>query len=154
MAEKQFAPTQSPIGQHPPLGLQKLVGYEIDDWKDGFARVRLPLDERHTNRGGFVHGGLFSIILDSAGGLCGCFVADPDRVRRCVTLSLTTDFIAQPRTPVMFATGRLTGGGRTTFFARMHVMDAEDNVCAQGLGTYRYIKGSGDPAGIPRDGAG
>jgi acyl-coenzyme A thioesterase PaaI-like protein len=70
-------------------------------------------------------------------------------VRRSVTVSLTTQFLAQVRTGVLTARARVRGGGKHLFMASVEVHDGGGTLVAVGEGVYRYRSGSESPEGVP-----
>src|SRR6266849_2241494 len=120
-------------------GFNVLLGYRLAEWRDDFARLDLALDARHLNRSGVVHGGVLATMLDVALGYAGIFSAEPGRVRRAVTLSMTTSFLGQAKSGMLSCLARRRGGGRTIFMATGEVLDEGGKLIALGEGTFRYI---------------
>ena len=137
----------------PSAAYGELIGYRLAAWREDYAEIVLDLGPQHLNGHGIPHGGLIMTLLDSACGYAGVYCPVPGNVRHAVTLSLTTQFVAQARGfGRLTAIGRRTGGGRSIFFATGELRDAEGRLIAQASGTFRYRKGSEDPAGQPRTG--
>ena len=89
-------------------------------------------------------------MIDTAAGYAGCYCAEPGRVRRAVTLSLTTSFIAAAMEgAILTAKARRTGGGRSIYFARCELVDDAGRLIATGEGSFKYRRGSEDPKGVP-----
>ena len=131
----------------PQSGFRKLVGYRLVHWAPGESKIAVTLTPSHTNRSGAPHGGVICTIIDSAGGYAGCYCATPGNVRRTLTLSLTTSFIARATGRELIATGKVRGGGARTFFASIEVHDDTGALIATGEGVYQYRKGSETPDG-------
>lgn len=135
----------------PSAGYGRLLGYRLTTWRQDYAEVELELGPQHLNGHGIPHGGLIASLLDTACGYCGVYCAIPGNVRHSVTLSLTTQFVGQARGGGrLLAIGRKTGGGRSIYFATGEVLDADGKLIAQAAATFRYRRGSEDPAGQPR----
>jgi len=132
-----------------PFGYQRLLGMYISEWRDDYVVVELDIGEQHLNRSGIVHGGVLTSLLDTALSLAGLYCPVPGHVRKGMTLSLTSTFIAPARSGVLRAVGRRRGGGRATFMASGEVLDAEDNIVAIGEGTFRIRRDSQSAAGEP-----
>ena len=132
-----------------PSGFSQLLGYRLLDWRDGEASITLTIGPRHLNRSGALHGGVITTMIDAAGGYSGCFCAEPGHVRRCVTVSLSTQFLAQTKSGVLTAKARVRGGGKRLFVASAEVLDANGTLLAVGEGVYRYRSGSENPSGVP-----
>ena len=132
----------------------KLLGMTILDWSEGAATLAVDLDERHQNRSGVAHGGVFMTMMDAAGGYAGCYCPYPGRVRRTLSLSLNTSFLAAGRGGRVFARARVRGGGTKIYVSTIEVSDAAGTLLAIGEGVYRYRTGSEKLDGVPLDAKG
>jgi uncharacterized protein (TIGR00369 family) len=132
-----------------PSGFRQLVGYKLSEWTDGAATVTLTIGPRHLNRSGVLHGGVLTTIMDATGGYAGCYCPHKGRVRRSVTVSLTTQFMGQVKKGTITVSARLRGGGKRIFIADAEAKDSEGNVIAIGQGVYRYRSGSENTEGVP-----
>jgi acyl-coenzyme A thioesterase PaaI-like protein len=64
---------------------------------------------------------------------------EPGRVRRAVTLSMTTSYLGQARSGLITCSAERRGGGNTVFMATGEVRDAAGTLLALGEGVFRYI---------------
>ena len=133
----------------PQSGFRRAVGYRLVHWAPGEAKIAVALAAHHTNRSGAPHGGVICTIVDSAGGYAGCHCTVKGNVRRTLTLSLATSFIARAKGRALVATGRVRGGGARTVFAAIEVHDDTRQLIATGEGVYQYRRGSETPEGSP-----
>ncbi|SHE81655.1 uncharacterized domain 1-containing protein [Modicisalibacter ilicicola DSM 19980] len=131
------------------MGFQRLLGMHVGEWSEDRAVVELSIGEQHLNRSGIVHGGVLTSLLDTALSLSGLYCSVPGNVRKGMTLSLTTTFVAAARGGVLRAVGQRRGGGKATFMASGEVLDAAGNVVAMGEGTFRVRSASQSPEGEP-----
>ncbi len=129
---------------------QSLIGYRLVLWERDRAVIEYDMDPAHLNRSGLLHGGVIATLLDTASGYAGCWCPVPGRIRRTLTLSLTTNFLAPVQHGRVRVEGRRTGGGRTVFFTTAEAHDDEGRVVATAAGTFRYLPGSGDEQGALR----
>lgn len=129
-------------------GFREVLGFAITEWSPDKAVLRVELTPRHLNRNGFVHGGVFVSLLDSAAGLCGTYCEVPGNVRRCITVSLSTHFISPLKDGVLRVEANLISQGRKMFFVEARIT-CEDVLVATGHGTFRYVLGGEDKAGSP-----
>ncbi|MCR4267561.1 PaaI family thioesterase [Nitratireductor sp. ZSWI3] len=122
-------------------GAQRLIGYVLDVGGDsGSARCWLDIDERHTNRHGVLHGGLFTVLLDNCMGATASLSVDPTGRRPFLTISLTTQFLAPARAGTRItASGRITGGGRSLLFIEGLVTDDQGAVLATAQGVFKRV---------------
>lgn len=118
--------------------LQAHLGFVMTGWSEGYSRFELPLAPFLMNRFGIPHGGVHAMMLDTVMGFCGCYTGDPDNRQMAMTLSMTVNFMAQAKGQLMIGEGRVTGGGRKTFFAEGTVQDETGVIMASGTGVFRY----------------
>lgn len=137
------------LKNEPPSGFQDLLGYRLTDWQDGCAELSLDVAARHMNRAGVVHGGVLTTLIDTACGFSATWCPIEGRVRRVVTLSLTTSFTGQARHGILRSVGRMRGGGTKVVFCSAEVLDQDGRLIAMGEGTFRYRSGSEHRDGVP-----
>jgi uncharacterized protein (TIGR00369 family) len=137
----------SELSQPPLMGYFELLSMQVVEWSEGRAVVELVADERHLNRSGIVHGGVLTSMLDSALSLAGLYCALPGRVRRGMTLTLSTSFVGPARPGVLRASGTVRGGGRKVYMASGEVTDASGELLAIAEGAFRRRSGSEAPEG-------
>lgn len=118
-----------------PGGFQKMVGYEITEWRAGYAVIELDLTEHHANRQGPAHGGVLMTLLDAACTRAGAVDPDSGDIRTAATVSMTTNFIRPATTGKLRCVARKTGGGRRIFFAAADVFDAAGELLASAVTT-------------------
>lgn len=142
-SETMYAAGQAAIERETREGsaLQGLLGYRLVKWEPDRAVVAYDIQPAHLNRTGRLHGGILATLLDTAGGFAGCYSADPDERRTCVTLSLTINYVASMSAGQVLTEARRTGGGRSIFFAEIKACDSTGRVLASGTGAFRYLSG-------------
>lgn len=132
-----------------PSGYQDLLGYRLCRWEEGLAEMELPIDDRHRNRAGIVHGGVYMSLLDTVSGFSLTFCAFPGRVRQVMTLSLSTSFLGQVQGGTLIAIARFRGGGRKIVGAAAEVRHRETGtLLATSEGMFKYRPGCEDREGI------
>lgn len=121
-------------------GTQKLVGYVIEvGHSDGGARCWLDLDERHLNRHNALHGGIATMLLDSASGATGSMTVDPSGLAPFLSVSLSVQFIAAGRPGRVTAVGRITGGGRSLKFISGELHHEDGTLIATSTGVFKKV---------------
>jgi uncharacterized protein (TIGR00369 family) len=133
----------------PQSGFQQLLGYRLAEWDADHAVLELTIEHKHCNRAGVIHGGVLSTLIDTACGFSATWCPHAGRVRRVVTLSLTTTFTGQARHGTIRAVGRKKGGGSRIVFCAAEVLDGDGRLVAMGEGSFRYRSGSEAPEGVP-----
>lgn len=122
-------------------GAQRLLGYVLDvGQRDGRARCRLTLTEAHTNRHGVLHGGFAAAMLDNALGATASLSVDDTGRAPFLTISMTTQFLAPAHAgDDLVATGRLTGGGRSTLFVEGLLERSDGTLIATATGVFKRV---------------
>ncbi len=127
-------------------GFAAQTGCRIVSWEDGCAVLELDIEPRHLNRGGTVHGGVLATLIDVTGALAGLYTGLADRQRKAVTLSLNISYTGQVSSGTLRAHGKVQSAGRSVFFSRTEVFDAQGHPIAHGDAVNRYRRGS---EGVP-----
>jgi uncharacterized protein (TIGR00369 family) len=139
MTNPETAPAQKidPDLIESPYPLQKHIGFYITDWREGYARFELPMEHFLMNRYGILHGGVHSLMCDTAMGYAGAYTGDPQNRNLAMTLNLSVNFIGQMKGKTLIAEGRRTGGGAKTFFAEATITDDLATLSARATGVFR-----------------
>ena len=114
----------------------EFLGFRLTTWKDGFARLEMPVRPEHQNTVGYLHGGVIASLLDIAGAFAGSYGIARERVS--VTINLNCNYMAPHKTDLVVVEGEIIRKTRTLFFARANLMDPANNrLCATATGTYK-----------------
>ena len=119
-------------------GAQRALGYVHHIFADR-TETRLTLDDRHTNRHGTLHGGLSTMMLDSACGFAASRHFSDTADQLVVTLSFTTNYVAASRGRSLTAVGRLTGAGRTVAYCEGRLTDEHGTLIATASGVFKTV---------------
>lgn len=117
-------------------GFHQLIGLQRDFAEGGVARLSIPASSDLANGHQHVHGGVLMTLLD-----CAMSIAAQSRVQflqSVVTIDMTTQFLAAAD-GALVAHGEASGGGRTVCFCEARVVDAQGQVVAKAVGTFRYV---------------
>ena len=120
-------------------GFYKLLGITVPELIVNRAVVQLSIGQQHLNSHGSLHGGVMTTMIDFAGGLAGLYSSSSENLRKAVTLSLTTSFLAPASSGVVQAIGQKRSGGRRIFVSTIEVIDEAGKLIALGEATYRYV---------------
>ena len=123
----------------PPFN--KLLGFVVEEWQEGHARIEVEVQPEHGNSNGIPHGGFLCSLLDVATALPGIYCPHPDRIRRALTLSLNTSFVGQASSRHLYAIGKITSAGYKIFHSSAEVFDSNDRLLATGHAMLKYRKG-------------
>ena len=136
-----------------PAPFHDLLGIELLEWRDGFARIACAAGQQHTNRSGIVHGGVMLAMIDQAAAYAGLWCSVPGNIRRAVTLDLDCRFTGQVAVgDRLVAEGKVATRGRNIFFCRTEIFDGKGTMIAFGASTHRWRAGSETPEGQPPEG--
>lgn len=114
----------------------EFLGFKLTTWKDGFARLELPVRPEHRNTVGYLHGGIIASLLDVAAAVSGSYGSSGEYVS--VTVNLNTSFMAPHQAKVAVAEGELIRRTSSMFFAQAKLFDPEKKIlCATATGTYK-----------------
>ena len=91
------------------------LGFKLTEWKDGFARLEMPVRPEHRNTVGFLHGGVIASLLDIAGAVSGSFGVSEEYVS--VTINLNCNYLSPLRADTVVAEGELIRANKSLFFA-------------------------------------
>lgn len=125
------------------------LGIQVLEWREGYAKIALDVERKHLNRSDIIHGGVLLTMLDEAGALCGVYSADRALRRSSVTVDLDCRFVGQAGGGRVFGTGELVSHGRSLYFTRTTVVDAEGRVLAYGSSTHKWRRPRGGSAEAP-----
>lgn len=129
-----------------------LLGLELEEWRDGFARMVSQGAPGHLNRVGIVHGGVMLAMIDQAAAFAGLWCSVEGNIRKAVTIDLDCRFTGMVKLgDRLVAEGRMMSRGRDIFFARTEIFDGEGRMIAYGASTHKWRKGSETVEGMPAD---
>lgn len=121
-------------------GLQRALSYVNHVFADR-TETHLTMDERHTNRHGTLHGGIFTMLLDSACGFAASRALSDDADQKVVTLTLTVNYLAQPKSDHVFAVGKVSRAGGSVVYSNGEIFDDEGTLLATGSGVFKRVRG-------------
>lgn len=130
-------------------GFPALVGLRFLDWQPDRVELALSVRAQLLNLGGVVHGGVLATLMDVAGACAGTWCPYPGRLRKAITLSMSTTFTGQCSAGDIRAIGLRRAGGSRIYNSTMEVFDAGGQLLALGEGTFRLRSGSELPQGVP-----
>ena len=120
------------------------LGARLERVADGEAVVVVDLVPELLNNHGGGHGGVVMTLLDNA--MANAALSRIAFTREVVTIDIHVAFMS-PATGRLTATGRATGGGRSVCFCEADIADANGQVVARAMGTFRYR----EPGGVHVD---
>jgi acyl-CoA thioesterase len=115
-----------------------LLGMELMEIKKGWAKVRLPFDEKLTNAIGLVHGGAIFSPADSAVGMA--LVGMINRNENISTLEMKINYMKPVKGGDIIAEAKIIHKGTQTAIGDVEVRDEKQNLISKGLATYAIFK--------------
>lgn len=122
-------------------GSQRLVGYVVDlSAGDGQGRCHLDIDDRHLNRHGMLHGGISTMLLDSAMGFTASMSFDPETMSPVLTVSLATQYVAPADAGRVTATGTVAGHGQSVCHVTGALRAEDGRLIATATGVFKRVR--------------
>jgi uncharacterized protein (TIGR00369 family) len=114
----------------------EFLGFRLTEWKQGFARLEMPVRHDHRNTVGYLHGGVIASLLDIAGAVAGSHGISDEFVS--VTINLNCSFISPHQAATVVAEGELIRTTKSLFFCQSKLFDPEHKrLCATATGIYK-----------------
>ncbi len=125
-------------GEVDPPPITALIGFSLTSVESGKAVIELPVDERHINPFGNVHGGLICDIADAAMGAAYHSVLTNEEI--CSTLELKVSFLKPALRTTLRAEGKVIKSGKSVGFLECDVTDEDGNLLARATSTLMRLK--------------
>ena len=114
----------------------EFLGLKLTSWKDGYARLDMPVRDEHRNTVGYLHGGVVSSLLDIVDAVAGSYGDVKESVS--ITVNLNVNFMAPHQAGSLVAEGELVRTTESPIFAQSRLLDPANNrLCATATGTYK-----------------
>jgi uncharacterized protein (TIGR00369 family) len=108
--------------------------YEHDD-----VTLRLPFREDLTNDGSVYHGGVVAAVVDTAGAAAAWSNHDFNKGMRASTVSMSIQYVGSCKKSDLVCHARAIKRGKELIFTEITATDAEGNVVAHAVQTYRIV---------------
>jgi len=129
-------------------GYHAMLGFRHISWDEKRVELSLTLQQHHLNLGGVIHGGVLTALLDIACAQAGTFCPYKNRIRKAITLSLTSTFTGQCNQGEIRAIGTLRAAGTKIYNSCGEIFDEQGKLLAMGEGTFRLRSGSEETEGV------
>ena len=110
------------------------LGLELEEVRDGFARMRLPYRPEYDQPAGVMHGGAIATLIDTV--VVPAIGSHYDSIPMMLTLSLNISFLGAIRGQDAVAEGWITRRGRSTVFCEAIVWADDGTPAARGTMVY------------------
>lgn len=113
------------------------LGVRLLQWREGHCEMELQIAERHLNRRGRLQGGVTATMLDAVCGYSGLMQPGSEEPGDAATITLTINYLAKLTSGTVRAVGRVTGGGRSIYFASGELYAADGTLAATAQGSFK-----------------
>ena len=123
---------------------QHYVGIKVLQLGGGKSVLQLELREHHFNLYGIPHGGVHATLLDIAMGTAASFPDKSGREVDSVTLNLSIDYIAPPKSKILIARGKVTKKGKSIAYCTAEIFDKDEKLIASGRSIFKLYDREGN----------
>ena len=102
----------------------QLIGAKLEEMREGYVRMSLVLEQKHTNPNGVMHGGVATSLMDEALGAVVASVRGIEAMQAAphATVDMNVSFLAGPRQgDEIVVEGRALRVGRSVAFGEAEV---------------------------------
>lgn len=129
------------------------IGGRLEEWREGYVRLAITVDERHTNPHGVMHGGVVTTLMDEALGGVIASVRGMDEMWKAphATVDMNVSFLSNARAgDEITVEGAVLKLGRSVAFGEAEARRARGNVLiAKGRFTFTIVRPAGSSEGDP-----
>ncbi len=120
------------------------IGVELEELREGYARISLVLEPHHTNPNGVMHGGVITTMMDSAMGAALSSLRGPEAGRSPhATVEMNASFLAGARPgDKIVVEGRVLRMGKSIAFGEAEARRG-DELIAKGRLTFAIQRRNG-----------
>lgn len=121
------------------------IGAEIEELREGYVRLSLVLQQRHTNPFGVMHGGVITTLMDSALGVSLAVLRGEEARRNPhATVDMNASFLAGAGIgDRVVVEGRVLRLGKNVAFGEAEAYRGDGELIAKGRLTFAIRGGSG-----------
>ncbi len=114
------------------------IGAEVEELREGYARLSIVLETRHTNPNGVMHGGVITTMMDSALGAALSALRGEEASRSPhATVDMNASFLAGARPgDRIVVEGRVLRLGKTIAFGEAEARSKDGELIAKGRMTF------------------
>jgi acyl-CoA thioesterase len=121
----------------PPPPFWKLLGIEVVEMDEGYAKLIMPFQEKITQPYGLVHGGALSTLADSAAAIAVVKMVEPGT--RFVTVEMKINYLAPVKGGVTEAEAKVLRRGKRIIPIEVDVTN-NDMLVAKAISTYIILE--------------
>jgi len=123
----------------PATPFMSWLGVQFDSYEHDDVVLRLPFRDELTNDGIFYHGGVVASMLDTTGAAAAWSNHDFNKGARASTVSMSIQYVGACKQSDLICRARTVKRGKELTFTEITATDADGNVVAHALQTYRIV---------------
>jgi uncharacterized protein (TIGR00369 family) len=125
-------------GKTPAPPISRLLGFVIKAIEPGRATFEMPIDERHHNPMGTLHGGVYCDLADAAMGYAYGATLAPEE--SFTTIELKINFLRAVRKTTLTAEAVVVKAGSSLGYIECEVKDADGKLVAKAASTCMKLR--------------
>jgi uncharacterized protein (TIGR00369 family) len=128
--------------------ISRFIGQRLEVIEQGVCKIHLPFQENFEQTFGVVHGGIISLIADTAGYFAAATLVGEIPL---ATAEIKMNFVAPVYRDDLYAIGNVVKNGRQLIVCELKVFTSRENkLVALGIATYsRITTTKNKPASVP-----
>lgn len=115
------------------------LGIVVERYEPDEATIRLPFRADLTNDGTYFHGGVIASVIDTAGAAAAWSNHDFDKGTRASTVAMSIQYVGAAKRSDLLCHARAVRRGKELIFTQITAHDADGNIVAHGMQTYRIV---------------
>jgi len=137
--EEQRSRRQAVLEMMPTTPFISGLGLVFEEVAADAAVVRLPFRYDLTNDGTFYHGGVVASVIDTCGALAAWSNHDFNKGMRASTVAMSIQYVGACKRSDLLCHAKAIKRGKELTFTEIAATDADGNVVAHGIQTYRIV---------------
>ena len=119
-----------------------LISMKICDIGNGYSVLEIDIENKHLQPFGFIHGGVFSSIIDAAA-FWAVYCSIEDQNAGMTTIDLKLNYLAPATSGKLIVKGRQIKLGKTLGYAEAEVRNEQGKILSHGTSTLMVLPGKG-----------
>ncbi len=118
-----------------PSTYYALLGMRVEGLEEGNSRLVLPVEKKHLNAGGVVHGGALASLADASIAAALATLMDLER-EGMITVEMKINYLAPVRDGQLSAEGKVIQKGRSIAVGESCLYDSSGKLVAKATATF------------------
>lgn len=115
------------------------LGVTFERYDPDEVTLRLPFRPDLTNDGTYFHGGVIASVMDTAGAAAAWSNHDFEKGTRASTIAMSIQYVGAAKRSDLVCHARTVRRGKELTFTEITATDADGNVVAHAVQTYRIV---------------